>query len=171
MNSFSKIVSILMAVLLLFLFPLLYLAQKQDAIIQTYVTTETVMFADAIKNSGKVTADEYTQYIKNLDYTNNIYDIQIEHAHEVINPVYDDTNVFMNSFSSNYFCTYEEDIKKEIFEGTGIYTFTQGDYITIKVKNRTKTMASKLLQLIYQTEIPKEQIQVIYGGIIRDETY
>lgn len=172
MNSFDKIVALMIAILLLFIAPILYLAQKQDAITQSYVMSETVAFVDAIKNNGYLTDDMYNLFIRKLDDTNNLYEVKIEHAHQVINPLYkEESGEFLNDVSINYKTTYEDTILKEIYEGSGIYTFDQGDYISVKIVNRSKTFAAKLQQIIYAREIPSIQIYVTYGGMIRDENY
>lgn len=41
MNAFDKVICIILAAVLMFLFPIMYLAQKQDAINQLYVTEQT----------------------------------------------------------------------------------------------------------------------------------
>ncbi|BCN32405.1 hypothetical protein [Anaeromicropila herbilytica] len=172
MNSFSKIVALFIAVLLLFIVPILYLSQKQDAITQSYVAEETTAFVDAIKNNGYVTDKMYTAFLKKLDDTNNIYTIKIEHSHQVINPVYDEnTGDFQEKVTESYKTTYEDTILKELYEGSGIYKFDQGDYISVKIVNRNKTFSAKLQQIIYAHEMNPIQIYVTYGGTIRDENY
>lgn len=172
MDSFGKIVSILLCALLFFVLPVLYLSQKQDAINQNYVMTETVKFVDSIKNAGYLTDSMYTTYLKKIDETNNIYTVQIEHSHKIVTPLYDENTLeFQNDSSTNYYKTYEADILKELYEGSGQYTFSQGDYISVKVCNRNKTFATKLQQIIFKHEIPSIQVYVTYGGIIRDEDF
>jgi hypothetical protein len=63
-------------------------------------------------------------------------------------------------------------IKNEILEVLNQgkdYEFFQGDYISIIIKNRTKTIATRLMELFYSSDIPDEQILITYGGMIRDE--
>ncbi len=172
MNALEKVVGILLAVLLLFVVPMNYLAQKQDAITQSYVTAETTKFVDAIRNNGYLTADMYNEYLRKIDSTNNLYTIKMEHVHQVINPLYDEASgSFQDVTSTNYYNTYQEDILKELFEGSGTYHFSQGDYISVKVVNRNKTYAARLQQKIYAHEMTDIQIYVTYGGMIRDENY
>lgn len=172
MNSFSKIIALLIAVLLLFLVPIFYFAQKQDAVIQNYVMTETASFMDTIRNNGYVTKEMYNSFLKKLDATNLLYKIQMERVHPMVNPVYEEqTGTFMNDVTTHYQKSYSEDMRKEIYEGKGIYQFQQGDYISVKIVNRTKTYATRLQQMLYAHEMPTIQIYVTYGGIIRDENY
>lgn len=170
MDSFGKIIAILISVLVLFIAPVLYLAQKQDAIVQNYVTRETIAFVDAVKNNGYLTKDMYDTYIQKLADTDNLYDIFMEHGHKIINPVYSDADIFQNDISIYYSSSYEDDILDKLYE-TGIYQLQQEDYLSVQVMNRNKTLAAKLQQIIYASEVPEEQILVHYGGIIRDENY
>lgn len=171
-NALGKIVVILFSVLLFFILPILYLSQKQDVINQNYVMTETVKFVDSIKNQGYLTKNMYDSYIKKIDETNNVYTVEIEHSHKTISPLYDeDSKQFLDDISTNYYSTYEEDILKELYEGSGTYTFSQGDYISVKVYNKNKTFSAKLQQSLYHSEMPGIQILITYGGIIRDEDY
>lgn len=172
MDSFGKVVGIFIGIVLMFLFPILYYAQKQDAITQTYVLTETSYFVDNVKNSGYISQSMYQRFIKKLDATNNLYTIEIEHAHLVINPVYNEsTNVFMNDFKEHTYVTYTDTILDQIYGTNKIYKFNQGDYLTVKVYNKTKTYATKLQEMLFSRRMPVEQIYVVYGGAIRDENY
>jgi hypothetical protein len=171
MNPFSKIVAILIAAIIMFISPLLYMAQKQDIISQTYVSNETIKFIDNIKNTGVIDAKTYQAYVNKIDATGNIYDIEIVHAHKVVDPLYDvNTGAFLNDYDIYYTNTYSSDILATFDEGKEYY-FSQGDYISITVKNRSKTFATKLMESFYRTDIDDEQILVSYGGLIRDENY
>lgn len=169
MNAFSKIIAIILAVIILFLGPLLYMAQKQDTISQVYVSNETTKFVDSIKNTGFITRTMYMDYIKKIDQTHNLYKVEIAHSHKVVEPLYDEsTGTFLNDFDIYYTNTYQDEILGTFDQGED-YHFTQGDYISVKVVNRTKTLATKLMELFYRADIPDEQILVTYGGMIRDE--
>jgi hypothetical protein len=64
MNVFSKIIAIIITVILLLLTPLLYMAQKQDIISQSYISNETTKFIDSIKNSGYISIAMYMDFVK-----------------------------------------------------------------------------------------------------------
>lgn len=171
MNIFSKYVAVILSVVLMFFVPLNSMAQKQDEIVQAYVTQETVRFTDAIKNNGYLTGDMYLSFSQSLSKTDNIYEISITYQHRVINPVYSEDGVFQDKISVNYENVYSDDIRKALFEGTGTYYFQQGDYISVSVKNREKTLSARLKELLYRIDMPDAQIYAVYGGEIRDENY
>jgi hypothetical protein len=171
MNAFSKIVAIFIAIIIMFIAPLLYMAQKQDTISQTYVSNETTNFIDSIKNTGVLSAETYQAFIGKIDVTNNLYNIEIVHAHKVVEPIYyENTGLFLDDYDTYYINTYQEDILATFDEGKDYY-FSQGDYISITITNRSKTMATRIMEAFYKTDIPDEQILVTYGGLIRDENY
>lgn len=171
MNALSKMSAIIIAILLLFLFPLLYLAQKQDAVTQAYISETTGNLVDAIKNSGYLTTDMYDEFIRKIDLSNNVYEVKIEHSHWVLTPIYDASDQFTGDYNKYRINTYEDDILEEIYHGSGIYKLTQGDYIVFTVYNKNKTFASRLQENIYQTAMEGKQIFTTYGGVIRDENY
>ena len=169
MNSFSKIIAFLLAAIIMFIGPLLYMAQKQDAISQNYVSNETTKLVDSVKNSGFLSRNMYLDYIKKIDNTNNLYKIEIVHSHKVVVPLYDEnTGVFLNDYDTYYTNTYQDEIYDSFDHGEDYY-FKQGDFISVTVVNRTKTLATKVMELFYRTDIPDEEILVTYGGMIRDE--
>ncbi len=169
MNSFSKIIAFLLAANVMFIGPLFYMAQKQDSISQNYVSNETARFVDSIKNTGFLTRNMYMNYIKKIDNTSNLYNIEIIHSHKVVEPLYDEnTGTFLNDFDTYYRNTYQDEIWGAFDQGEDYY-FSKGDYISVTVVNRTRTLATKLIELFYRADIPDEQILVTYGGMIRDE--
>lgn len=169
MNPLSKIIAIILSVILMFMAPFMYMAQKQDAISQTYVSNETTAFIDSIKNSGYISMEMYMDYIHKIDATNNLYKIEIVHAQKIVEPLYDDnTGSFLDDYYTYYVNAYQDKILETLDQGND-YKFNQGDYISIKVVNRTKTIATRLMELFYSSDIPDEQILVNYGGMIRDE--
>jgi len=168
MNAFSKLIAIFAGVLLLFITPLLYTAQKQDSICQLYVTEETIKLVDSIRTEGVLNQTMYYDYISRIDKTGNLYSVRITHAHKMIAPDYDEvTDKVSDTISSYYYNTYEEEILQAFDEGRE-YRFTQGDYISVRVMNRNRTLAQRM-SLLLRRKSEEISILVTYGGLIRDE--
>lgn len=167
-NSVSEVVMIIIACFLFFLYPIYSFAQKQDNIIQTYVTEETTEFVDMIRNNGYLSKDMYSLFQKKIMQTNNSYEIRMIHEHRQVNPAYSEDGTFDNQVNTFYKNTYEKDILKEIYEKSGIYRMAQGDYICVSIVNKSPTLSSKLQQLFYG-RTAEYSIYIRYGGIIRDE--
>lgn len=166
MNSLSKIISIIIAVILMFIFPIEYMAIKQDMLHQIYVTAQTTYIVDCTLNLGYLTKQMYEEYLKNLNLTGNIYDINITYYKYNINNL-SDTN---EDYSENYYGIYSEDVKEVIYSD-GEYRFVKGDFLSFQVKNLNKTFATKIQELLFGRTLPTEQIVTTYGGMIKDEAY
>lgn len=170
MDAFGKVVAIFAGVILLFIAPLFYMAQKQDSISQLYVTQETIRLTDNIRMSGVLTQTMYKDYIERIDKTGNLYDLEILHAHKRVAPYYDETtDTVLDKIGSYFYNTYEDEIYQAFDEGKDYY-FAQGDYISLKVVNRNKTMAGRITSYLSRGNNSEVSILVTYGGMIRDET-
>lgn len=166
MESFGRMFEILVTIVLIFFIPIQYFAVKQDMISQTYVTTQTTYLVDSVRNLGYLNKGMYESYLRKLQGTNNIYEIRMTH-YQLVN---EEEN---EDYTKHYFSTYEKDILNQVYEdsGNGRYEFHQGDYLMVKVQNKNKTLGSILTGNFMGISPPKEQIQVVYGGMIRDEGF
>lgn len=170
MDSFSSIISIFVAVIIIFIYPLLYLAQKQDMITEVYVSNETTYFVNNLRNKGYLSLEMYQNYIDNLSATRNVYDVKITHSKKMVNLEYDEeTKVFLDKYYTSYIEYYEDEIIEVLDKGMD-YSFSQGDYVNIKVVNISPTLAVRIMRALYRTNIATEQILITYGGLIRDES-
>lgn len=168
MNSFSKVVAILIGAVMFFVLPVYQLAQKQDDISQIYVANETTKFVDSIRNSGYISVEMYQDYVNKIDKTGNIYNIQICHSHKIVKPNYDDeAGTILNGYDSYFVNTYQDEVLDSFDKGED-YKFNEGDYINVTVSNRNKTMAANLLYTLTHASADV-QVFVTYGGMIRDE--
>lgn len=169
MDAFGKIVAIFTGVVLLFITPLLYLAQKQDSISQLFVTQETIKLVDCIRAEGVLSSNMYFDYINRIDKTGNLYNVEITHAHRRVAPDYDEvTDTVRDGISVYYYNTYKDEILAA-FDEVRDYSFSQGDYVSIKVTNRNKTTAQRMLSYFGRKNEDAVSILVTYGGLIRDE--
>lgn len=87
-NPFGKIIDILIAVILMFMFPLLYFGQRIDSITQQVVDTKASDFVDTIRTQGYLTKNMYDTFLEQLDATGNVYDIHLEHKEFALEPEY-----------------------------------------------------------------------------------
>ena len=77
-ESTTDIIGIFAAVALMFLVPLVLLADRNDDISQLVVSNATAAFVDNIIKTGTMTAEDYIKYQDQLTQTGNVYDISIE---------------------------------------------------------------------------------------------
>ena len=77
-ESLTTIIAIFLAAILMFVFPLMSISERNDDIAQLGVQTATVEFVDKIRTTGKITEDNYNSFIQTLAATGNSYDVDME---------------------------------------------------------------------------------------------
>lgn len=87
-HAYEHAVDLFVAVIIMFLFPLLYFGLKQDALVQTIVSAETEALAGEIRSKGYLTKERYNLYLDNLSATGLLYDISMEHRIKIYEPEY-----------------------------------------------------------------------------------
>lgn len=88
MNSFRRILSFILGILLMFLASQLYFSLKQDVLTQEVVQQETLSVTDTICEHGEISEFTISQYLKSLSITNSLYDIDIVHKKLALEPEY-----------------------------------------------------------------------------------
>ena len=83
MDAFGRFIAIMVAVVLILLFPLQYIAQHQSENIDSVIYTHTTEFTDMARQQGYITKEMYENYIVTLDATGELYDVEFEVAHPV----------------------------------------------------------------------------------------
>lgn len=77
-DSLITIVAIFLAAILMFIFPLLSIAERSDDISQLTVQSAVTDFVNTAKATGKITSEEYGKLLNKLSATGNTYDVEIE---------------------------------------------------------------------------------------------
>ena len=72
-DTLITIVAIFLAALLMFVFPLMTISERNDDIAQMGVQTATVEFVDNVRQTGRIRMEDYDSYIQTLYliYQNN----------------------------------------------------------------------------------------------------
>lgn len=79
----ARLIACFVAVIMITLFPLQYIAQSQNENIDSLIDEQTKSLSDSIRDKGYLDAFMYEDYIKFLDTTGEMYDIEIEDIHPV----------------------------------------------------------------------------------------
>ncbi len=179
-ETLSKVFALIIAVLLLYIFPVENMLTRQDDIAGVFVLNETTEFVDSVRNLGYITPVMFRQFSQVLATTGNRYTIAMEHRHVNMQPVYtdpDDITSFQHDFSSHYHTIYTDEIMKTLFPEVNppsedtYYYLSKGDLFTVKVVNENKTIATRVQELLLMTDLPVRKIIVNYGGMVRDESH
>lgn len=82
MDVFGRIIAIILAIVMIILYPLQYVAVNQKNIIDNRVEYVTQSFTNNIMSKGYLTLDMYNDFTEKLAETNQLYDIDIIHSKE-----------------------------------------------------------------------------------------
>ena len=82
------VVDVILTIIIIVLFPLLYLGLKQDTLTQTIVEIETNEFVQEVRSKGYIDKNMYEEYIKNISATGILYNVSLEHTHNSLEPEY-----------------------------------------------------------------------------------
>lgn len=171
MEMFSKAVGITIFVILLFMFPMMYHAQKYDTVVQSYVTGVTNDFVEEVRTKGTLTQDMYSNFVADLNKSGNLYNIEMSYVREEVMPEYNKDT--LNCVSTDLVTKVKiekttEEIMEEMFETTSKeFKMTKGNYFSVKVYNKNKTMFTKLQQILYSADVSTKQIYAADGGTIK----
>lgn len=153
-DSLITIVAIFLAAILMFIFPLMSIAERSDDISQLTVQAAVTDFVNTAVSTGKITVEEYDKLVDKIEATGNTYDIEIEV--KVL-----DENVGKKSAwtqgqvigENNYYSVYTSQIMNYMAsmegEGDGVYTMKEGDIISVSVKNNNKTLSQTIRGIFY----------------------
>lgn len=153
-DSLITIVAIFLAAILMFVFPLMSIAERSDDIAQLSAQTAVSEFVDTTRAAGKITIDDYSKMVSSLNATGNTFDIDIEV--KVL-----DENVGKKSAWTNgtvigeniYYSVYTSQIMNYLSDtagsSSGTYLMKEGDIISVSAKNNNKTLAQTIRGVFY----------------------
>ncbi|WP_442600862.1 hypothetical protein [Paenibacillus sp. KN14-4R] len=182
MNALSKVFALLIAILLLFLYPIADTFEKQDDISSLVSMTAVREFVDAVRDKGYITPTMYNDFSKAVHATGNTFDIQMEHDHKRYNPVYTDPllpGTFKNETNVDYDQYFTEQIMQILFPITTqamdnkqrMYKLATGDYFKVILTNTNRTQATIMWDFLHHANTARAKIMIPYGGMVRNEDY
>lgn len=127
-NSFENIVDIIIAILFLFIFPMILLNQDKDMIIQVNVENSVDTFISAVGTKGYVSKDMYDLLNESICKLLPEFEVVLEHERRIYCP----PEEYAHSGKSKeiYISYYTDDILNEISK---VYHLNQGDIFRVKL--------------------------------------
>jgi len=154
-DSLITIVAIFLAAILMFIFPLMSVAERSDDIAELTVQTAVTEFVDTARATGKITIDNYSSMINKIEATGNTYDVEMEV--KVL-----DENVGKKSAWTQgtvigeniYYSVYTSQIMNYLSDNgdsnnSGEYLMKEGDIISVSAKNNNKTLSQTIRGVFY----------------------
>ncbi len=151
-DTFITVIAIFLTAVLLFVFPVLTMADKLDDASNAKVDTITSNFVSEIQMTGKLTLKDYNSFIEELASTGNTYDVNMEVKILDENPGKKASQTDKDKIGENvYYSIYTtqiEDILKNS-DNNNQYTFKEGDLIKVTVKNTNLTLSQQMKNWLY----------------------
>ncbi len=171
-DTLLSIIGIVLAAIIMFLFPLITMADRADDVSQLTVKIATSEFAKEVIETGKITSNDYNKLQTTLGSTGNNYDIEIEAKILDKNPSIQSIGTNGTSSSQNvtenvYYSIFTSQILDTINNNNndnGVFYLKEGDIILINVKNSSLTMAQQLKNVFYKVFGKSTYIIAASGG-------
>lgn len=150
-DTLMSIIGIFLAIVIMFVFPLMELAGKGDEVSQTVVEVAVADFVNTVATTGQITWSDYNKLLQKLYSTGNSFDIQIEAQILDDNPRRATTTASSNVLGEyKYYSVYTNTILSELEKSENSkYQLKNDDYIIVSVKNTNTTMGTQLKNLLY----------------------
>ena len=152
-DSLITIVAIILAAVLMFVFPLMSMSDRSDDISQLTVKTATTEFVDNVRTTGRLSMDNYAAFEQEISATGNSYDIEMEVKVLDENPGKKTTQASSTKIGENvYYSMYTSQILDTIAPGDGttkVLALKEGDMFSTSVRNTNTTLSQQLKNFFY----------------------
>lgn len=148
-DSAMTIAAIFIAAILMFVFPLMTMADKNDDVAQLSAQKATTEFVNTVRNTGKLTQDGYDRLVEALAATGNSYDVEMSIQHLDENPAKKSTHGKETIGDNVYYTDYTTQILDNL-AGNSYIPLKEGDIISVNVQNTNTTIATQLRNFIYK---------------------
>ena len=114
-ETIVTIVAIFLAAILIGIFPLMSIADRNDDISELAIQTSISEFVDTVRKTGKITTSDYDALVTALYSTGNTYDVNMEIQVLDENPAKKTTQVDETKIGENiYYSVYTTQITEEL---------------------------------------------------------
>ena len=169
-DTVVTIIVIVLGAVLMFVFPLMSVADRSDDVSQLSVQSATTTFVDDIRSTGRITLDNYNKFVQEINSTGNTYDVVMEVKILDENPGKKTAQTTYEKIGENvYYTEYTSQILDELGDSSNNYTkyLKEGDVVTVSVKNTNTTISQLLRNFFYRvTGNDSSTIGASNGGIV-----
>ena len=149
-DSAMTVVAILVAVIIMGVFPLMAMANEKDKTANLSAETATTEFVNTIRTTGKITLNDYNNYVSRLSATGNSFDTEITVQVLDENPSKKVTTG--DQIGDNvYYTKYTTQIIEELASNPGgVIQLKEGDIVSVSAENTNITIAQQLRNFMYK---------------------
>ena len=144
-DSAMTVVAIIVATIIMGVFPLMAMANQTDNTTNLTVQTATTEFVNKVRATGVLTYNDYENFVSTLAATGNSYDISIEAQ------IADGNLAKKEGTSSDsiYYTKYSTQVMEEL-KSNGKMALKEKDVISVTVENTNTTIAQQLRNFMYK---------------------
>lgn len=147
-DSAMVVVAIFLAAILMFVFPLMTMADKKDDITTLTVQTATTEFTNTIRTTGKLTQEKYDNFTQTLASTGNTYNVDIKVQVLDENPAKKESSATQKIGDNIYYVIYTTQVLDAISKGDLV--LKEGDIISVGVEITNPTLSDTLKNFVYR---------------------
>lgn len=153
-DTLTIIVAIFLGAILMFIFPMMAISERNDDVSELAVQTAVSEFVNTTRTKGKITIDDYDTLVSSLYATGNTYDIVIEIQVFDENVGKKETTILPGEGSEKivgenlHYSRYTTQIMDELYEKQVVY-MKEGDVITVSASNSNNTISQSLKNFFY----------------------
>lgn len=152
MDTLGRITAVLLAVVLLFLFPLRYDATLQKQIREEVILQELISFVEHLKVEKKITKLQYQDFLDRMDGFLEGFTVELEGYRE-----------FLYEQGETREQLLYTDVANRVMEES-VFFFEKGDYVTVRIILTTDGVIEQLESLFIPTGVRGNEY--VYGGMI-----
>lgn len=156
-DTLTTIIGIGISFVLMFIFPLMTVADRGDDVSQLTVNVATSEFVNDVRVLGYITSDMYSKFINDLETTGNRYNVQLELKIKDENPARKTVENNSNYPGENaYYSIYTSQILDQIGIGkddanaNNKLVLKEGDIFSVNVNNVNMTISQQLKNFFYR---------------------
>lgn len=172
-DTLITVVAIVLAAVLIFVVPVITMADRFDEATQSNVEAITSEFVEEIRSTGKLTQEKYNKFLENLSATGYTYDVNMEFKIQDENPGKKTTQTTKDKIGENVsYSVYTFQIEEELEKNKDhTYTLKQGDIISVTVKNTNLTLAQQMKDFMYKV-VGNDNYTVVttQGGLVQSNS-
>jgi len=157
-SAVMTIIGLFLVATLMFIVPMMSIAEKNDDIAQAKAQTAVTNFTDTVSNVGSIKPSDYEELVQQLDSTGNTFEITIEVQHLDENPGKKSTSTSGDLIGENVrYSTFTTEILDYMYpteeatsEMSRNYPLKKGDNIIVTVRSTNKTLAQQLRTFVFK---------------------
>ena len=148
-DSTMAVIAIFLAAILMFVFPLMTMADKKDEVSALTAQTATTEFVDQIRTTGQLTQEQYDNYMQTLAATGNSFDVDITIQVSDENPSKKQVSITDNVGNTVYYEMHTKQVLDTLAE-YDILTLKEGDIVSVVATNTNVTIGMQLRNFMYK---------------------